>query len=166
MKTLTTAVLAMLLCAGVASAKEKKGVSVSFDSNDPRTRLATRHETSDARLAITTRHGEATLMLVNDVVAVQLSDATLSGAKPEEDENFLVELLAAGVRLAIGKSVEYPIAHIRSAEIRGGVLVLTNDQGKPVFDNVKVNGDTVMRDISVAEATRFVNTFRLVKAGR
>jgi hypothetical protein len=166
MKTLTCA-LALLLCAGSASAGEKKqGISISFNSEDSRTRLAARHDAREARLAVSTRNGAAVLLLTNDVVAVQLTDATLAKVETEDDANFLEELIVSGVRLAVGKSVEYPIAHIRSAEIRDGALALTSDQGKPVFDNVKVNGENVTHDLSTGDAAKFVNAFRAVKAKR
>lgn len=170
MKTLTTCALALLLTATVATAAEKgekkDGISISFDSDDSRVRLAPRHMTRDARLALTTRSGAAVLLLTNDVVAVQLSGETLESMETKKDANFLEELLVAGVRLAVGKAVEYPIANIRSAEVRNGVLVLTNDQGKPVFDEIKVNGSNVTRDFSAADAAKFVSAFRLVKGRR
>jgi len=59
-------------------------------------------------------------------------------------------------------SVEYPVANLRSAEIRNGVLTLTNDQGKPVFDQVKVEGENVLRSLSAADAAKFVHVFRTV----
>jgi hypothetical protein len=167
MKTLTTCVLALVLSASVAFTGEKKdGISISFSSEDSRTRLAPRHDARDARLAVTTRNGAAVLLLTGDVVAVQLSDATLAGVETKDDANFLEELIVSGVRLAVGKSVEYPIANIRSAEIRGGVLMLTTDQGKPIFDEIKVNGTNVTRNISAGDAARFVNAFRHAKSRR
>lgn len=167
MKTLVTCTLVLLLSAPVAFAGPKKeGISISFSSDDSRTRLAPRHAARDRRLAVNTRNGTAMLILTNDVVAVQLTDATLARVETKDDANFLEELLVSGVRLAVGKSVEYPVANIRSAEIRNGVLTLTNDQDKPVFNEIKVDGDDVLRGISAADAARFVNAFRGIKSGR
>jgi hypothetical protein len=168
MKTLSACALVLLLLANAVSASEKKkeGISVSFSSEDSRTRLAPRRIAREARLAVTTRNGAAVLMLTNDVVAVQLSNDALAGLEQNEDANFLEELLASGVKLAVGKSVEYPVANIRSAEVRNGVLVLTNDDGQPVFDNIKVNGANVARDLSAADAAKFAEAFRAVKSKR
>jgi hypothetical protein len=166
MKTLTPFALALFLFASAASAAEKQGISISFDSDDTRTHLAPRHSARDARLALTTRGGAAVLLLTNDVIAVQLSDTALDQVETKSDANFLEELLVVGVRLAVSKSVEYPVANIRSAELRDGVLVLTNDQGKPVFQEILVNGKNVTRDLSTADAVRFVNAFRAVKGKR
>ena len=168
MKTLTTCALVLLMSTAVAFGGEKKdgSISISFDSDDARTRLAPRHAVRDARVAVRTRNGAAVLLLTGDVVAVQLSDSALAAVKTDGDANVLEEMLVAGVRAAVRKSVEYPIADIRSAEIRNGNLVLTNDDGKPVFDEIKVNGSNVTRDISAADAARFVNAFRAVKARR
>ena len=168
MKTLTTCALVLLLSTAVAVAGEKKepGISVSFDSDDARTQLAPRHAVRDARVAVRTRNGAAVLLLTGDVVAVQLSDTMLATLETKEDAGLLEEMLVAGVRAAMKKSVEYPIAHIRSAEIRNGGLVLTSDEGKPVFSQVTVNGNNVTRDITAGDAARFVNAFRAAKRGR
>lgn len=165
MKTLVALVL--LVSATAAFAGEKKQhISISFDSDDARTRIAARHTLRDARLVVGTRNGAAVLLLTNDVVAVQLTDAALGAIEPKSDANFLEELVSAGVGIAVRKSVEYPVASIRSAEIRNGGLVLTNDQGKPVFADMRVNGENVTQDLSAADAAKFVNAFRAVKAGR
>ncbi|MCU1349905.1 MAG: hypothetical protein JWO56_2935 [Acidobacteria bacterium] len=167
MKILATCTLAFLLSTPIAVAAEKKqNISVSFDSDDARTRLAARHSAREARLAVGTREGAAVLMLLHDAVAVQLSDATIAHVKAKDDANFLEEWLVAGIQMGVRKSVEYPIANIRSAEVRDGALVLTNDEGKPVFSDIKVNGANVLHGFSAADATRFVNAFRVVKAGR
>jgi hypothetical protein len=167
MKTLATGALVFLLAAPtLLAAGKKQNIDVSFDSDDARTKLAARHTVREARLAVPTRNGAAVLMLLNGVVAVQLSDATVARVKPDDDANFFEEWIVAGVRLAVKKSVEYPIANIRSAEVRDGVLLLTNDEGKPVFDEIKVNGSNVTHDLLPADAARFVNAFRAAKAGR
>ncbi|MCU1245571.1 MAG: hypothetical protein JWN02_1481 [Acidobacteria bacterium] len=166
MKTLVSA-LVLLLSAAVAfgGAPDKKhdGVSISFDSDDPRVQLGVRHEARQARVVVGTRNGAAVLMLLDQVVAVQLSDSALAAVRPDKDANFLEEWVAAGVRLAVKKAVEYPVAHIRSAEVRDGVLLLTNDEGKPVFADIKVNGSIVTRDLAPADAARFVDAFAILK---
>lgn len=163
----TLLALALLLSSGISYASDKKsGISISFSSEDPRTHLGARRSVRDARTAITSRDGSVSLMLMNDVVAVQLTDRVLEKAKTNEDANLLEEIITSGVRLAIGKAVEYPIAAIRTAEIRDGVLVLTNDKGKPVFTEVKVNGTEVFRDFAIGDAARFVNAFRATKSAQ
>ena len=165
MKALATCALVSVLSVSSAFAGEpKRGVSISFDSDDARTSVAARHAVREARLAITTRHDGATLLLLNDAVAIQLSDAALRAVDTKDEASFLEEWLAAGARLMVSKSVEYPIANIRSAEVRDGALVLTNDEGKPVFDHIRINGENVTRDVAPADAVRFVNAFRALKS--
>ncbi|HJW94735.1 MAG TPA: hypothetical protein VJ901_14045 [Thermoanaerobaculia bacterium] len=150
---MTSIVLALLL-----------STSLSINTNtDSHARIVARHEARDARLVITTKHRAVLIMLLKDAVAVQLTDSAMADMKTKDDAGFFEELLVSGVRLALGKSVEYPIANIRSAELRDGVLVLTNDEGKPVFDQIKVNGENVTHDIAPADAARFVNAFRALK---
>ncbi|HYC60557.1 MAG TPA: hypothetical protein VEK79_13410 [Thermoanaerobaculia bacterium] len=150
--------LALVLWGGVASAD---GISISLSSEDSRTTMGPRRNVRDARLAIQTRDRSTVLLLTDSVIAIQLTDATLAKMEPEDDKTgFLEELLAAGVRVAIGKSVEVPIASIRSIDYRDGALHIVSDQNKPVFTNVKVNGTDVLRDFSRADAERFMKAFR------
>lgn len=157
--------VALFLTSAAAFAKDG-GISISINSEDSRTEMGPRHDPRDARLAITSRDGSTVLMLIDGVVALQLTDRALDGAeeKTKDDKNFLEELLTAGVKLALGKSVEYPVAHLSAVEYKNGVLRFVNDQNKPVFTNVKVNGTDVLRDFSSADAARFVNAFRAMRA--
>ena len=160
MKTLAMCALALCLTGGTASAAH---FSMSINSDDHNSVIGSRHDTGDARVAITTRDGNTVLMLVDDAIAVQLSDRALKqidDEKAKKETNFLEELLVSGVKLALGKSVEYPLSHVRNVEYRDGALRLTNDQNKPVFTEMKVNGTEVLRDFTAADATRFVNAWR------
>jgi hypothetical protein len=167
MKKIPMVALALLLWSGVASAE---GISISLSSDDPRAEMGPRYEARDAQVAIRTRDRSAMLLLVDDVIAVQLSDATLarmvSESKKKKETGFFEELVLAGVRLAVGKSVEYPIAALRSVDYRDGVLRIVNDQNKPVFAELKVNGTEILRDFSSADAARFVAAVRARKAAR
>src|SRR5262249_22986425 len=67
-------------------------------------RWADRHDVGDSRIAITTHGDEATLLLTDDVVALQLSnrlfhDVTrnLRKAEKEDDENVLAQVLKSAV---------------------------------------------------------------------
>jgi hypothetical protein len=167
MKTIAACAVALLLpCSTLYAAEKKPGIQISFNSDDSRTHFAPRHAPAEARLAITSRDGSATLMLLKDVVAVQLSDHAMSNVNAKEETGFFEGLLLSTVKFAVGKSVEYPIAHIRSADVRDGELRIMTDEDKPLFSELKVNGTDVLRDFSAADAARFVNVFRLAKAGR
>lgn len=156
--------LSLLLCSTLAFADDgKRGISISFDSKDPRVQLGPRKEAHDARVAITTRDGAASLLLMNDVVAVQLSDHAIGHVKPKDDANFLEELVASGVQVALRRSVAYPLANVRAVEVRNGVLTIVNDRNQPIFTDIKINGTDVLRDFSAADAAKFVNAFRAVR---
>ena len=166
MKKLALCALVLLLAATALYAGDKKGISISFSSEDSRTRMAPRHDVRDARLAITNRDDSVSLLLLHDVVAVQLTDRALANISTKDDAGLVEEMLAAGVRVAMRKAIEYPIANIRSVEISNGALVLTNDKNEPVFKEVKVNGKDVLHDFAIGDAARFVNAFRAAKSGR
>ena len=159
MKTLAMCALVLFLSAGAAQAGD--GISITLDSSDPRTELGERHDVRDARMAITSRDGSTVLLLLDDVVAMQLTDRALDRMKSEKkDPNFLEELLIAGVKMAIGKSIEYPIEKIRAMDYHDGALRVIGADNKPVFTEVKVNGRDVLRDFSRADVTRFANALK------
>lgn len=166
MRKLATCALVLCLTGGTVFAD---GLSISLGSDDERTTMGPRLEARDARLAIRTRDRSAMLLLLEDTIAIQLTDAALEKMKAEsksKDTGFLEELLAAGVKLAVGKSVQYPIASIRSAELRDGALRFTSDQNKSVFTDVKVNGNDILRDFTKADAERFLRALKARKSAR
>lgn len=162
MKILATCTLALLLS---TPALAKDGISISLNSDDSRTELGPRHDVRDARMAIATKDRSVVLLLMDDVVAMQLTDATLNNmeSKKKKETNFFEELVLAGVQVAVGKSVEYPIASIRSFDYANGALRVIGADNKPVFTEIKVNGTDVLRDFSRADVTRFANAVRAAR---
>jgi hypothetical protein len=160
MKALVVSALALLLSGNAMAAD----LSISLSSDESKAALGPRHSAREARVAISSRDRSTTLLLLDDVIAVQLSDAELAKMSAEtksksEEPGFLEEFLIAGVKLAVGKSVEYPTEHIRSIEFRDGALKIVNDQNKPVFTELKVNGTEILRDFSREDAVRFAAAF-------
>ena len=168
MKTLATCALALLLTSSAALAKD--GISISLSSDDSRTQFGDRHDVRDARVAISTRDHSVVLLLLDDVVAMQLSESTMNELdaekKKKKDTNFFEDLVVAGVKLAVGKSIEYPIASVRTLDYNNGALRVLGADNKPVFTELKVNGTDVLRDFSRTDVTRFANAFRAAKASR
>lgn len=168
MKTLATCALALLLSSGAALAQDD--ISISLNSEDSRTDFGPRRDVDDAGMAIMTRDRSVVLMLVDDVVAMQLTDATLEGLeakkKKEKMPGFLEELIVAGVKVAVGKSIEYPIASIRVFEYRDCALRIIGADDQPVFAEMKVNGKDVLRAFSPADVTRFAAAVHAAKAAR
>jgi hypothetical protein len=163
MKSLATFALLLLL---TVPALAKEGISISLNSDDSRTELGDRHELRDARTAITSQDRSVELMLIGDVIAMQLSDRALNQmeSKKKKDTNLLEEILLAGVQVAVGKSIEYPVASIKSIDYANGALRIIGADGKPVFTEVKVNGTDVMRDFARADAARFANAVRAARS--
>lgn len=160
--------LSAMLALAVAQSAFAGGISIGLESKDSRVELASRRNPRSAQLAITSRDGSTVLMLTKDVVAMQLSDAAiakLEAAKEKKDTNFLEELLLAGVQIAIGKSMEYPLSNLK-ADYRNGELLFTNDKNETIFNEVKVNGVEILKNFSAADATRFVAAVRAQQRSR
>lgn len=164
MKTIAACAVALLLpCSTLYAADKKPGIEISFNFDDSRGHIASRHTPAETRLAITSRDGSTTLMLLKDVVAVQLSDRAMANVNAKEGTGFFEGLVLSTVKFALGQAVDYPVANIRTADVRDGELRLLTDEDKPLFSGLKVNHNEVLRDFSAADAARFVNAFRLAK---
>jgi hypothetical protein len=104
MKKIPLYLLVLVLWSGRASAQD--GISISLSSNDPRAEMGPRYDARDARVAIRTRDRSTMLLLLDDTIAVQLSDSVLAkieSEKKKKDTSFFEELVLAGVRIAVGQ---------------------------------------------------------------
>ncbi len=169
MKTLVTCALALAMTSWTASgtALARDGINISLSSDDSRTQLGERHDVRDAHITIATKDRAVVLMLVNDVVAMQLSEETmkeLDAEQKKKDTNFLEDLVLAGVKLAIGKSIEYPVTSIKALDYTNDGLRVIGADNKPVFTELKVNGNDVMRSFSRNDVIRFASAWRAAKA--
>lgn len=165
-KTVLCAAFVLFSSTLLFAAEGKRGVQISFDTHDPHAHLGDRIVPRDTRLAITTRDGSTVLVLTNQVVAVQLADRTIHDIKSDDSDGILGEMLVSSIRTLMNKSISFPVTYVRSAELVDGALVLTGDDGKPLFSNVKVDGEDVMRDFAIGDAARFVNALRASKKQR
>ena len=149
--------------------------AVHMTSCSPPVRWAARHDVGDARLAITTEDRDATLLLTDEVVAVQLSDRALHRVQrklqqqlDEDDDNALAQsikaVVFAGVRTLLDHSAECRIRDLRDASYEDGRLVFTTESGKCVFADLDVNDGDVMQGFKERDARAFVEEFRRVKA--
>lgn len=160
------ALILLLFAIPSYAADKKPQISVSLSSKDSRTELGPRRSMRDARTAIVTRDQSVALLLMDDVIAVQLTDRALEDVSAKEDANFVEELIVSTVHAALRRAVEYPITNVRSVTVRDGALVILNDRNEPVFTEVKVNGREALRDFSAADSARFVKAFASVKRAR
>ena len=135
---------------------------------------ADRQDARDARLAITTETDDAMLVLTDRVVAVQLSDRVMRKVRRElrreedgDDDNALAHAIKAvvlgSVRVLLDHSAECSIRDVRDVDYRHGCLVFTTKDGRPLFDDMNVDDQDVMRGFSESDAQAFVREFRRLK---
>ena len=138
-------------------------------------RWAARHDSEDARIAITTEDGDVTLLLTRRVVALQLSDRTfhkvnreLRRKNDEEEDNPIAGAIKTavigGVRALLDHSAECPVRELNDVAYRGGRLIFTTEDGDRIFEDVEVDNSDVMSDFSERDAREFVREFRRLKA--
>ena len=177
MKTLPL-ILVLLTLAPVQPSQahgRHRGCLLNSSCCDSPARWAARHDPGDARLAIDTREGEATLLLTGDVVAVQLSDRTLHKVerkfrdeRAEDDDNPLAAAIKTavytGVLSLLDHSAECRIRDIRDVDYRNGRLEFTTEGGRPLFSHMEVDDEDMLASFSERDAQAFVREFRKVKA--
>jgi hypothetical protein len=180
MKTVLLALafaLAILAPGHAAACRRDPHVTMKSSCDSP-ARWASRHEVRDAELAITTENGNATLILTDEVVAVQLSDRVFhkidrklkDKVDDEEDSGALGRAIKSAVlssvRSLLDHSQECPVRRIENVEYRHDRLVFTTDQGTDLFGDVDVDDRDVMAAFSERDARLFVREFQRVKARR
>jgi hypothetical protein len=141
---------------------------------DRPTRWAHRHDPRDARLAITSEGGDATLILTDEVAAIQLSDRALHRVyrklrdeqENDEDNAFASAIRTAvfsSVRVLLNHSAECPIRDIRDVEYRGGRLRFTSEDGERIFKSIRFDDQDVMGGFGEQDAQAFAREFRRIK---
>jgi hypothetical protein len=176
-----TALLALALLAlvpsgpALAHGHRVMGPTLSASCCDPPARWAPRHALDDARLAITTESGGATLLLTREVVAIQLSDRMyhrvcreLKNKEDDDDDGFLGEIIRSAVlravREVLNHSAECSIRDVADMAYANGELVITTAEGDRLFEDVDVDDTDVMRDFTEADARAFVREFHRLKS--
>ena len=129
-------------------------------------RWAPRHDARDARLAITNREGNVTLLLTDEVVAIQFSERTLRDIhrqmRADEDtrDNAIARALASavmsGVRTLLDHSAECPIRSLHAAAFVDGRLVFTAVDGEHVLEGTRVDDREALTTFAEDDARTFV----------
>lgn len=142
---------------------------------DAPARWGARHDTDDARIAITTVDGDVTMVLTSKVVALQLSNRCFHKVnrelkrQREDQDNPIAEaiqtVVISGVRALLDHSAECPVVKIRDLSYRDGRLVVVTSKGDHLFDSLEVDDADVLASFSERDAREFVRQFRQLKAG-
>ena len=169
--------LCCLLPAGRAQARDHDldlcGMHASCCS--PPVHWRARHDVSAARFAIVTRDGDATLLLTDRAVAVQLSDRAmhrvireLRDEQEEYEDNVLARsiksVVLSGVRALLDHSAECRLRDIDDVACKDGRLIITTIGGDGIFENLDVHDSDVMSAFSAEDARAFVREFQRLRA--
>ncbi len=168
---------AFLLAAGLALAADRDDLP-HFKTSccDAPVEWADRMDPQDARLAITTRDGNSTLMLTDRIVATQFSDRLVHrldrkfhAEKNEDDSGPLGQAIKsavfAGVRSLIDHSAQCPVRDITNVEYKNGRLLFWS-HGDSLFQNIQVDQHNVMESFTESDAKKFIREFWKVKKSR
>lgn len=139
-------------------------------------RWAPRRDSREARVVMTSRDGDVSLLLFRNAVTLQLSDRTMRRVESKLDaerhdgdaDSPLGEVIEAAVLASVSvvlkHSAECPLSELRDAEVRDGRLVFWSRDGERVFDGVEMNDHDVLASFRESDARLFVGEFRRLKA--
>ncbi len=144
-------------------------------SCDPPIRWSSRYAPDQARFAMDSEDGDITIVLTSNVVAMQLSDRKLRRVTRElrreerEDEDcplgsIIKTAVLSGVRSLLDHSAECPIRAIRDVFYRDGRLVVIDEDGDRLFEDVDVHDEDVLEAFSDRDAQAFVREFHRIKS--
>jgi hypothetical protein len=134
------------------------------ESTDSAARFVQRRPHAMADFAIISTDGRRALLLLPDAVALQLTDAGLEDiasppAEAPADQGALARvfegMLRGGLRVLLDRALEYDIDELGVARVDGERLVFVNRSGKPVFENMNIDGQDVMEGFAPADARAF-----------
>ena len=174
-------VLLALLSAGPALARDHGDLTINGFSCDEPVRWSQRHDTGEARFAITTEDGKVTLLLTDRVVAFQLSDRTmrkidrkLHQARHEDDGDddgpigdAIKAAVLGAVQSFLDHSAECPVRELRDVRYANGRLEFVTRDGDRIFDHFDIDDEDVLESFDPRDAVAFVREFhRLRPASR
>lgn len=166
-------VLTLLALLGAAPAlAQGSEVQVGKNGKESSARVVPRMHRKDARFAITNRPGNATLLLTDYGVAMQLTDRGLEDAFRDQGKDgqagFWSRMLGAAmrssVRAMLDHAIEYPYSEVQEIRFHEGRIILVNADGTESKMQTRVNDTEVMESFRERDAHAFIAEFRKVKA--
>lgn len=137
-----------------------------------------RHDPRRVQFAIDTDDRAISLVLTDDVVALQLTDRTMHRVDRElahernrdVDDNAFADVVRdavmSGVRSLLDHSLECPLDELRDVRIRDGRLELVTRDGDRIFAHVREDGDPVLARFSDSDQRAFVEAFHRLRDRR
>ncbi len=168
------ALLLSLALAATAHAGDRHDGNVSLNTTgvERPAHWAHRQDADAARLAITTRNGDAELILNPDAVALQLSDRALKRARRQLREaddkaqdcgdnpvSWFTSAVLSTVSCYLDRSAMCPMGSIRDVQYVNGRLEFTTEDGGRLFEHIDVDSRDVMADFPENDARNFVAEF-------
>lgn len=141
----------------VPAAAHAQGTSISIHAPDSVSYVVSRRDAEPGEPSIQTLSREATLILRNNAVILQLTDKGLDHLFDNDrgDRGILVRIAKAGVSGMLDHGIAYRVSALKRAYADGGRIVLEDRKGAHVFETTTYNDHRPMEEFSPGEARRF-----------
>lgn len=118
--------------------------------------------TPQPRRSLSTRNGDAVLLLNDSAIVIQMTDDGLRylGRNEHSEEKsglgrFVSAMVMAGVKEMLDRGISYPLAGLDYAKAEDGRLLLVSRDGELIFDNMDINNTKPMHDFDERDASSF-----------
>jgi hypothetical protein len=152
---------------------EAQQVRVGSSGTDSLSRVVQRMPLKQARHAITTQDGAASLLLTERAIVLQLTDRELERIGSTESEKqegqgvlarMFESMVRGGVRVLLNHGIEYPLSDLADARYENGRLFFVRNNGERIFEDVRINETEMMEGFASRDARAFVARFREAKS--
>jgi hypothetical protein len=160
--------LAVIISAAAIGTLPQQGAAQTVqirtsETNDSTVRFVDRRAPDATGFAIVSTDGRRQLMLVGDAIALQLTDRGLerigrseeSRAEQSSFARFVEGMARGGLRVLLDRALEVDLVEVGQVRLSGDRIVIENREGKPLFDQMKIDGEEFLEGFSRRDAQAF-----------
>ena len=163
--------LSIVLLAASAKSQDTASLHVSVHVPDSIAHVVDREIADQARFAIVSRDGQATLLLMDTTIVAQMTDRGLARINSRESTDTIKSAATRlFARMALGAlvpffdhGVAYHLRDLADAKYADGRLQLLRANGDEVFRDVEIGKGPLMESFSASDAREFAARARAAR---
>jgi hypothetical protein len=169
-RTVAVAGLTILL-AGAAKSQDTTSLHVTVHVPDSIAHVVDRESPNQARFAIVSRYGQATLLLMDTTIVAQMTDRGLARVNSRESTDTIKSAATRlFARMALGAlvplfdhGIAYHLRDLADARYADGRLQLLRANGEEVFRDTEIGKGPLMESFSAGDAREFAARARAAR---
>lgn len=150
----------LTLTTGIAGFTHAQSISIKGDLNSE---IEPRMTAEEADIFVTNKEEIANLILHQDRLMIQFSDAYLENIEKElqeEEESVFAEVIksmvGSGIRTLLDNAISISIYDIKEVSYTNGSLNIIDINNDAIFKDLEIDGTYIMQDFTQRDARQFV----------